>query len=318
MNDGPMPRSEKVGDEPGGGVVVSAQISARPYGVSPPGFRLPEATRLGPVRLQVSDLGRSIEYYEDVIGLRAERVAADTAALTARDDDKLLISLHSRPNVTPARRGAFGLYHFAILLPERAALGRFAAHVSTRRIPTGMADHLVSEALYLSDPDDLGIEVYADRPRTAWQHQDRELVMGSDRLDIADLIAAGNGGTWRGLPKNTTIGHVHLHVGNLEEADAFYHRALGFDKTVWSYPGALFFGAGGYHHHLGTNVWSPGPAPAADQARLLEWELVVPLPDDVVSVARSISATGRTLDDSGPGVRITDPWGTDVRIRRDE
>ena len=284
---------------------MSAEISARPYGVSPPGFRLPEATRLGPVRLQVSDLARSIEYYEDIIGFRAERVAADTAALMPRDDDRLLISLHSRPNVTPARRGAFGLYHVAILLPNRATLGRFAAHAAARRIPIGIADHLVSEALYLSDPDDLGIEVYADRPRTSWRHQDRELVMASDRLAIADLIAAGDGGTWQGLPKNITIGHVHLHVGNLEDANAFYHRAL-------------FFAAGGYHHHLGTNVWSPGPAPAADQARLLEWELVVPSPDDVVSVARSLSATGRTLDDSGPGVRITDPWGTDVRIRSDE
>jgi catechol 2,3-dioxygenase len=131
-----------------------------------------------------------------------------------------------------------------------------------------MADHLVSEALYLSDPDGLGIEVYADRPRHTWRHHERQLAMASDPLDVPSLIAAAGGAVWDGAPPGTTMGHVHLHVGSLADAEAFYHRALGLDKTVWNYPGALFLAAGGYHHHLGTNTWSPGPGPSADRAQL--------------------------------------------------
>jgi catechol 2,3-dioxygenase len=282
--------------------------------VAPPHFRLPDATALGPVHLLVSNLERSLEYYRRVLGFRAEQRGDDRAVLTAHGDARPLVMLRTRPGVTRARRGAFGLYHFAILLPDRPALGRFAAHLAGHNIRVGMADHLVSEALYLSDPDELGIEVYADRPREAWQYRERELAMTTDHLDIKDVIAASRGTTWNGLPKGTTIGHVHLHVGDLRAAEAFYHRALGFDKTVWSYPGALFLSAGGYHHHLGTNVWSPGPAPSEHHARLLEWEIAVASADDVVSAARSARDSGYAVDDSGDGVRLVDPWGTAVRL----
>jgi len=298
-----------------GDALVNTEINARPYGVAPPAFRLPDATTLGRVHLQVSDLTRSLEYYQRILGLRAEETADDTAVLTAHGDDRALVILRSRPGVTRARRGAFGLYHFALLLPDRAALGRFAAHLAAQHIQVGMADHLVSEALYLSDPDGLGIEIYADRPRAVWQHRNRELAMTTDPLDITSVIAAGRGETWDGAPQGTTMGHVHLHVGDLDAAEAFYHRALGFDKTVWSYPGALFLSAGGYHHHLGTNVWSPGPAPSSAQARLLEWVLAVPSPDDVVRAARSARDAGYAVDDTGDGVRLADPWGTTVHLR---
>lgn len=294
---------------------MNTEIEARRYGVAPPAFRLPDATTLGPVHLQVSDLARSLEYYQHVIGMHVEETGVDTAVLRAHGDDRPLVILRTRPGVTRARRGTFGLYHFALLLPDRAALGRFAAHLSAQNVQVGMADHLVSEALYLWDPDELGIEVYADRPRATWQYRDRELAMTTDRMDITGVIAAGHGKTWDGLPKNTIMGHVHLHVGDLDEAEAFYHRALGFDKTVWSYPGALFLSAGGYHHHLGTNVWSPGPAPGADHARLLAWELMVPSHDDVLSGARSLRDAGYRFDETKCGVRVADPWGTVVQLR---
>lgn len=294
---------------------MNTEIKARPYGVAPPAFRLSDATTLGPVHLQVSDLARSLDYYQRVIGLRADETADDTAVLTAHGDDRALVVLRSRPGVSRARRGAFGLYHFALLLPDRAALGRFAAHLAAQHIQVGMADHLVSEALYLSDPDGLGIEIYADRPCATWQYRDLELAMTTDPLDVTGLIAAGRGEAWDGAPLNTTMGHVHLHVGNLDNAEAFYHRALGFDKTVWRYPGALFLSAGGYHHHLGTNVWSPGPAPGADHARLLAWELIVPSHDDVLSGARSLRDAGYRFDESERGVRVSDPWGTTVHFR---
>lgn len=285
------------------------------YGIAPPGFRLPDETRIGGVRLLVSDLQRSVDYYERVLGLRALHSDGSTARLAPYGDERAVVTLETRPGVIPARRGAFGLYHFAILLPGRAALGRFATHVAALRLRAGMADHLVSEAFYLWDPDDLGIEVYADRPRETWRHRGRELVMTTDPLEIDDVMAAAEGGTWDGAPAGTTVGHVHLHVGSLEEAETFYHRALGFDKTVWSYPGALFLAAGGYHHHLGTNVWGAGPAPAADEARLLDWDLLVPSESDVASGAGSLRAAGYAAETAAEGVTAADPWGTRVRLR---
>ena len=177
-----------------------------------------------------------------------------------------------------------------------------------------MADHLVSESLYLRDPDGLGIEVYADRPRSAWRCNGRELAMATDPLDIADVIAAGAGHSWEGVTAGTTMGHVHLHVGDLEVAESFYHRALGFDKTVWGYAGALFMAAGGYHHHLGTNVWAPGPAPAANRAQLLEWELLVPSRDDIAAVGHSLRTAGYDIEDTSTGLVAADPWGTRIHI----
>lgn len=294
---------------------MNTNIDVRPYGVVPPAFRLPDATTLGPVHLQVSDLAQSLEYYRDVIGLHVVETGADTAVLSAHGDDRPLVILRTRPGVTRARRGTFGLYHFALLLPDRAALGRFAAHVFAKNIQVGMADHLVSEALYLSDPDGLGIEVYADRPRASWQRDGRELAMTTDPLDIKSVVASGLGERWTGAPTGTTMGHVHLHVGSVDQAEAFYHRVLGFEKTVWSYPGALFMSAGGYHHHLATNVWSPGPAPSPDLAQLLAWELIVPATADVAAVARSLRDGAYRAEETGTEVVAMDPWGTRVRIR---
>ncbi len=286
-----------------------------PYGIAAPGFRLPGATRVGAVHLQIDNLQRSLDYYRDVLGLQVLERTVESAGLGAHGSDGPLVWLHAKAGVKPVpRRGAFGLYHFALLLPDRAALGRFAEHLLRTGVRVGMADHLVSEALYLTDPDGLGIEVYADRARNTWQHRDRELAMTTASLDIDDVIAAGGDHRWNGAPIGTTIGHIHLHVGSLEAADAFYHRALGFDKTVWTYPGALFFSAGGYHHHLGTNTWSPGPAATEDDARLLEWEILVPSEGDAVAAAHSLRAAGYGIETAGTSWMTADPWGTRLRI----
>jgi len=288
-----------------------------PFGVQPPAYRLPAKTHLGAVHLLVSDLPRAVAYYEHVVGLRL-LAAEEERALFGSHDERPLVELRTRAGVTPARRGAFGLYHFAILLPDRPALGRFAAHIAALGIRVGMADHLVSESLYLSDPDGLGIEVYADRPRSAWRHNGRELAMATDPLDIDNVIAEGAGVAWDGAPAGTTMGHVHLHVGSLEAAEAFYHRAIGFDKTVWSYPGALFMSAAGYHHHLGTNVWSPGPPPAPDEAQLIEWELVLPATADVAAVGQSLREAGQRTEHAAGGFVTVDPWHTRLRILTNE
>jgi len=285
------------------------------YGIAPPGYRLPDATRLGAVRLQVADLGRSLDYYQRVLGLRLLDPDLGQAALGAEGEEQPLVFLHERPGVRPVpRSGLLGLYHFAILLPDRQALGRFVAHLGTRGEHAGSADHAVSEALYLTDPDGLGIEVYADRPRSQWQHNNRELYMTTDRLDIRSLLAAAGERSWTGMPSGTTMGHVHLHVGDLERAEAFYHRALGFDKVVWSYPGALFLSAGGYHHHLGNNTWSSGPPASPGDARLLQWTIVLPAATAIADAARSLHAAGHEAEESEDAVVSTDPWGTSVRL----
>lgn len=277
-------------------------------------FRLPDATHVGGVRLQVSDLSRALTYYQQILGLDVLTRMQDSAALGVRGATAPLVTLETRERVTAARRGALGLYHFAILLPDRPALGRFAAHLSAAGVRVGMADHLVSESLYLWDPDGLGIEVYADRPRSAWRYRGSELMMATDPLDVQSVIADGGGQRWDGMPAGTTMGHMHLSVGSLDEAANFYHAGLGMEKTVWSYPGALFLAAGGYHHHLGTNVWSPGPPAHADEARLLEWELVVPTQDDVRAAAESLRAAGYGTQHADDGATVEDPWGTRLRI----
>jgi catechol 2,3-dioxygenase len=286
------------------------------YGIAPPAFRLPEGTRLGRVSLQVSDLSRSIAYYVRALGLRVLSNGAGEAELAPHDDSRVLVRLHERRGVQPVpHHGMLGLYHFAILLPDRASLGRFLTHLAGIGAHPGTADHDVSEAVYLSDPDGLGIEVYADRPRETWrQDGNRQLAMRTAALDVGSLVAAAGGTPWTGMPAGTAIGHVHLHVGDLAAAEAFYHAALGFDKTVWDYPGALFLSAGGYHHHLGTNTWSPGP-PADDRhARLLSWDIVVPRFQDAAAAAESLQAAGYEVHRDGHNVRAFDPWGIPLRI----
>jgi len=290
------------------------------YGEAPSGYRLPEGTRLGRVRLQIADLARSLAFYEETLGMRALRRDGSIAVLGPQRDDTPLVELHERPGARPApRRGRLGLYHFAILLPDGAALGRFVRHLGEIGERVGAADHLVSESLYLQDPDNLGIEVYADRPRSTWRRIGRELMMATDPLDVAGLLRAAGTDPWAGLPGGTVMGHVHLHVGDLPAASAFFSEALGFDRTVWQYPGALFFGAGGYHHHLGTNTWAGSGAtpPPAEEAQLLEWTIELPDAAGLDVAAESLVRAGYPAErdgEAGGGLVTRDPWGTHIRV----
>ena len=282
--------------------------------------RLPDRTHVGAVRLQVASLERSLRYYRDFLGLEVMREEAGGASLGARGGTETLLELRERAGANPVpRRGRLGLFHFAILLPDRAALGRFVGHLARMGAPAGSSDHLVSEAIYLQDPDGLGIEVYADRPRSSWQRQPSgELAMATEPLDVSGLVKAAGDAQWSGMPGGTVMGHVHLHVGDLGEAERFYHELLGLDVMVRGYPGALFLAAGGYHHHLGVNTWAAQAQPAGpDDARLLEWELVLPTAADVERVAQRFSAAGHALEDGAleDGAVVRDPWGTALRLR---
>ena len=295
----------------------SDRALAGSYGRAPSGYRLPSATRLGAVALQVSHLARSLEYYEQVLGLAVLARDDQTVSLGGIGATEPVVILREVPGTRPVASGArFGLYHFAILLPDRPAMGRFITHLAEIGARAGSSDHLVSEALYLQDPDGLGIEVYVDRPRDAWRRADRQLVMATDPLDVADLVRAANGVPWTGMPIDTVMGHVHLHVGDLDAADAFYAEGLGFDRMVWRYPGALFLGAGGYHHHLGTNTWArEAVAPGAHDAKLLTWTIVLPSPDDVAALRTHVASRGVAITDETNGLLLADPWGTPVRVR---
>ena len=285
-------------------------------GIRPKGYRLPESTHLGSVRLQVANLDRSVLFYESVLGMRVLKRTADSARLGPYGEDREIVHLRQLSSARSVpRRGLLGLYHFAILLPDRASLGRFVAHLAETGVYAGMSDHFVSEAVYLTDPDGLGIEVYADRPRDAWRYDERQLHMTTNHLDVDDLVRSARGEHWSGMPPGTVLGHVHLYVDDIDEAEAFYHDALGFDKVVWSYPGALFMSAGGYHHHLGTNTWAKGAPPATDaDARLLEWEIVVPTKKDADQAAQNVVAAGYEAKPENGEWILTDPWGTSLRL----
>ena len=227
---------------------------------------LPGDAHIGQVSLTVANLDRSIAFYRDVLGFRESSREGSIASLGA---GRTLVELVGKPDAIPKPRRSAGLYHFAILVPSRAALGQSLRRLVDRNWPlTGASDHLVSEALYLDDPDGLGIEIYRDRPRAEWPRQNGQVVMATDPLDLQAVHdEPGADAPWRGLDPATTIGHVHLHVPHLDTAEALYCGRIGFEPMLRGYPGALFVAAGGYHHHLGLNTWTgigapPPPQPA--------------------------------------------------------
>lgn len=288
------------------------------YGLKPRGHRLPDRMRLGEVRLRVASLDRSIAYYTTVLGMRVIAREGTRALLGAQGDDRVLLVLHETPGARPVpSRARYGLFHFAMLLPDRGSLGRFAQHLADLNVRAGAADHLVSESFYLQDPDNLGIEVYADKPAHTWRRNDRELVMATDPLDIAGLVRDSGDTRWTGLAAGTVMGHVHLHVGDLADASAFYSEALGLDRMVWSYPGALFLAGGGYHHHLGTNIWAgPTAEPSRqNEAGLVEWIIDLPDAAGIEAAVSSLSSAGFGVTRDGVDAVTTDPWHTQVRLR---
>ena len=284
-----------------------------PHAIPPADHRLPDATRIGRARLIVSNLERAVAFYGGVIGLHVLESGSRShpvARLGAPGGAPAFLELEERPGVRPITDlPRLGLYHTAVLLPSRADLASFVEHAVRRGIRFGAADHLASEALYLTDPDGLTVEVYADRPRDAWTYDGPEVRLATIPLRLRELLALPHA-AWAGVPAGTVLGHVHFNTDDLDAASRFYCDGLGMDRMA-SLPGALFVSAGGYHHHVGLNAWQAGaPVPSAAESRLLEWDLVVPAVADVDAIRARLARRG--IAPSGDASRFTDPWGLTV------
>ena len=267
---------------------------------------------MGPVHLTVSDLERSLAYYRTVVGLDVLEQGAGRASLGA--DSTELLGLVEEAGAEPSD-GYTGLYHFALLVPDRPSLARWLAHAVRERVPlTGLSDHYVSEAIYLRDPDRHGIEIYADRPRELWEGRVGQR-MTTEPLDVADLLAQGDGDFDR-RPAGTTMGHVHLKVAAIPDTVEFYRDVLGFDLVVERVPQAAFLSAGGYHHHLGANTWESAgaPPPPAGSAALRHATVVLPRAEARDEAVRRVADAGQEPEATATGTFVRDPSGNAVLL----
>lgn len=273
-------------------------------------------TRLGPVHLRVADLNNLVNYYT-TLGLHLRRRAGKQAVLGAGERDLLVLNEEADGRRV---RGTSGLYHFAILLPSRPDLGRALRHFDHSAIRVGGAsDHAVSEALYLTDPEGNGIEVYRDRPRSEWRYPNGQLLINTTPFDVEGVLAAGDEerSEWQGFPEGTTIGHIHLHVGAIDRAEGFYRDALGFDLITRYGPSATFLAAGGYHHHIGANTWAGVGAPPAPENAwgLSHFTIELPEAQAVAAVRRQLESAGIPLSEGEEGYLTRDPSGNRILLR---
>jgi catechol 2,3-dioxygenase len=279
--------------------------------------RIDPGTSMGPVRLTVADAEGVRDFYRDAIGL-SELQAEDGIIRLGTDGgaDGAIVELVGDPGAPPRPRGTSGLFHLAILVPTRADLARALQRVAEAGWHlSGASDHLVSEALYLSDPEGNGIELYCDRPREEWPIRDGVIQMDTLPLDLDGVLGElRREDAESGMPPGTRIGHVHLNVGDLAAAEAFYSGALGFDVTVRGYPGALFVSAGGYHHHLGLNTWAGegAPAPPEGSRGLRRFEVRLPGADQLAAEEDRLREAGFEPSREGDRVRVADPSGNEV------
>ena len=285
--------------------------------------RVDPRTAIGAVSLTVSDLARSRSFYEQKIGLSARELDDGGVGLTAPGSVDL-VRLYGDPSAPALDPRRTGLFHLAILLPQRSDLAHALGRLAQQRWGLdGASDHLVSEALYLSDPDGNGIEIYRDRPRDEWTRDEHgQLRMATLPLDLDDvfgsLTAQADAGPVEidaNVPAGTRIGHVHLQVAELREIEAFYGDVVGLDVMVRTYPGALFMAAGGYHHHLGLNTWhsAGGARPEPGAVGLRDYELSVTSGDRDAIVARA-TAAGLPVETAGGAPLLRDPSGNGVRL----
>lgn len=265
------------------------------------------------VVLKVSDLQQSLAFYRDFLGFKVLVQETDYASLTV-DGSTPILKLKEIKQALPKQPRTTGLYHFAILLPTRAELGSFLLYLVRQQYNIGASDHLVSEALYFSDPDGNGIEVYADRPADDWTWTKDQVHMTTDPLDGQSLIKAGEGLEWSGMPSQTKMGHIHLHVSNLEEAGIFYREVLGY-KVVCEYGGqALFLSTGNYHHHVAINTWNGTKRPDLNSVGLDEYTIQIPNGSYKQEVLAALRERKISFVEEEGIVRTSDPAGNRIAL----
>jgi catechol 2,3-dioxygenase len=277
------------------------------------GEGLPATLRLGPVHLKVADLARSLSFYRDLLGLDIE--VEDGDGIWLGPADRPLLVLHPIAGARPKPARSTGLYHYALLLPDRAQLGRAFRILLEAEYPLqGAADHLVSEAVYLADPDGNGIELYRDRPRPEWPHRDGELQMATNPLDANGLLRSADDDDGPALPLGTVVGHVHLHVADLTAAERFYGEALGFDLVARYERQAAFYSVGGYHHHIGLNTWAGegAPPPPPDSVGLESFTAWLQRASELSDLADRLDHVGVEHQAEFGTLRVRDPSGNQV------
>jgi len=272
---------------------------------------------LGPVSLRITNLEQSIAFYRDALGLTVLTQDEETATLGAKTTPLVILEQHSAAKQLP-KNSVAGLYHFAILLPNRKELGFVIRNLIAQGIELGQGDHLVSEAFYLSDPDGNGIEIYADRPRDTWTYEaNGDVKMTTDPVDWQSMLVEAGEEDWYGMPEDTVMGHVHFHVKSLEAARKFYVETLGFDVAAdASRMRALFLAAGGYHHHIGTNVWSGVDAPKTpdDAVGLTYWTLIYPDASSRETAVAALEQSPYEVNRQEDAVYVTDDAGITARL----
>jgi catechol 2,3-dioxygenase len=276
------------------------------------------ATHMGTATLGVSDLSQSVDFYTNVLGMKTTSRDDDQKIATVSAGSTPLFHLQEIPNARRQPQYSTGLYHAAILVPSRPDLGRVILNMSRKQYPlSGASDHFVSEALYLDDPDGNGLEIYRDRPRTEWKWNGNQVVMGTGRLDIDGIVASVDDpdAAFTGIADGTIIGHMHLRVGDIPKAEAFYVRVLGFE-VVAKWHGALFISAGRYHHHLGLNTWhSQGaPRPPADSVGLRQYTIIVPDAEARDQIIARLDRAPIAYERHDSEVLVDDPWGNSIRL----
>jgi catechol 2,3-dioxygenase len=275
------------------------------------------ATDVGTLTLKVADLARSVTFYNQVIGLQVFQQDDQSAVLGAGSRPILL--LEAVPGAARLARHVTGLYHAAILWPDRRSLAIKIAQLASINYPFGYSDHLVSEAFYLDDPDGNGLELYRDRPRSEWTWDNGNVKMASDPIDFDSFFAEIKEGDPAlndpAAPAGTKLGHMHLRVGNISDAEKFYHGVLGFD-VVAQMPSALFISAGGYHHHIGMNIWeSRNGKPAPEQmAGLREYTITQPDQAELDRLTGQIESAGVTVERGENSALVLDPWQNRIKF----
>ena len=269
---------------------------------------------MGHVVLQVPDLPRSLAYYVDRLGFQLHIHQTDQAILGS---EQPLLTLEEMPQASAATHPTTGLYHAAFLLPTRADLARFVRHLRTINEPFGYSDHSVSEALYLNDPDGNGLEIYRDRPRSEWAWSAGQVIMTNRPIDFANLDQELTEAEcdWQGMPAQTTLGHMHLKVSDLQTAEHFYHTIMGFEIT-WRTQGALFLAAGKYHHHLGLNTWESLHAPTApsDTPGLAAYTIVLPDDQSLAQLQQRLAVAPWPYTVTTTGIQLHDPWHHSINV----